>query len=210
VSKEVVMTEDEPQHLRVLIANERAERLERVAVVVVSLGHTVIARELNVDEVGQVTREERPDVALVGLGESSEHALEHISQIVHEAACPVIALLGTDDAAFVSEAAKRGVFGSITDGDGSQLQGAIDIALRRFAEYHNLEGAFGRRAVIERAKGILMERHSATDKIAFEMLRDHSQHTGRKLFDIAQAILDSHQLLSPTRVETTTGGARAR
>jgi AmiR/NasT family two-component response regulator len=160
------LTEGEPQHLRVLIANERAERLERVAVVVVSLGHTVIARELNVDEVGQVTREERPDVALVGLGESTEHALEHITQIVREAACPVIALLGSDDAAFVSEA-RRGVFGYITDGDGAHLQGAIDIALSRFAEYHNLEGAFGRRAVIERAKGILMERHGASDKAAF-------------------------------------------
>jgi AmiR/NasT family two-component response regulator len=210
VNEAKLITEREPQHLRVLIANERAERLERVAVVVVSLGHTVIARELNVDEVGQVTREERPDVALVGLGESSEHALEHISQIVREAACPVIALLGSDDANFVSEAARRGVFGYISDGDGTHLQGAIDIALSRFAEYHNLEGAFGRRAVIERAKGILMERHGANDSAAFEMLPDHSQHTGRKLFDIAQAILDSHQLLSPTRVvDTPTGGLRA-
>ena len=196
----------EKEHLRVLIANERAERLERVAIVVVSLGHTVIARELNVDQVGQVTREERPDVALVGLGESSEHALEHISLIVHEAACPVIALLNSDDATFVGEAAKRGVFGCITDGDESSLQGAIDIALRRFAEYHNLEGAFGRRAVIERAKGILMERHGAGDTAAFELLRDHSQHTGRKLFDIAQAVLDSHLLLSPPRIEAPTGG----
>jgi AmiR/NasT family two-component response regulator len=191
------VTEEEPQHLRVLIANERAERLERVAIVVVSLGHTVIARELNVGQVGLVTRQERPDVALVGLGESSEHALEHISQIVREAACPVIALLGTDDPAYVSEAAKRGVFGYITDGDGPQLQGAIDIALGRFAEYHRLEGAFGRRAVIERAKGILMERHGATDSTAFELLRDHSQHSGRKLFDVAQALLDSHLLLPP-------------
>jgi hypothetical protein len=47
VSEEEFMIEGESQHLRVLIANERAERLERVAVVVVSLGHTVIARELN-------------------------------------------------------------------------------------------------------------------------------------------------------------------
>ena len=199
------MTEDEPQHLRVLIANERAERLERFAVVVVALGHTVIARELNVDEVGQVTREERPDVALVGLGESSDHALEHISKIVHEASCPVIALLAADDPEFVAEAAKRGVFGYITDGDGAQLQGAIDIALRRFSEYHNLEGAFGRRAVIERAKGILMERHEVGDAAAFELLRDHSQHTGRKLFDVAQAVLDSHLLLPPTRVEPSAG-----
>ncbi len=185
------------QHLRILIANERAERLERVAMVVVAMGHTVIARELDVEEVGQVTREERPDVALVGLGESPEHALDHISRIVREAACPVIALLHTDDPAFVTEAAKRGIFAYITDGDPAEIQSAIDIVLRRFAEYHSLEGAFGRRAVIERAKGILMERHGVNDQRAFELLRDHSQHSGRKVFDIAQAVIDSHALLSP-------------
>jgi AmiR/NasT family two-component response regulator len=81
------------EQLRVLIANERPDRLERVAVIVAGLGHEVIARQLEVSEVGQVTREERPDVALVGLGASSEHALELISKIVHEAACPVITLL---------------------------------------------------------------------------------------------------------------------
>jgi AmiR/NasT family two-component response regulator len=190
------MTESEPQRLRVLIVNEAAERLELVAGLVESLGHTVIARELNVDQVGQATHEERPDVALVGLGASSEQALEQISQIVGEAACPVIALLGDGDAAFVSEAAKRGVFGYITEVDGPQLPGAIEIALRRFAEYHNLERAFGRRAVIERAKGILMERHGTTDAAAFKILRDHSQHTGRKLFDVARAVVDSHRLMA--------------
>ncbi|MEO5741657.1 MAG: ANTAR domain-containing protein [Vicinamibacterales bacterium] len=194
---------DGPQHLRVLIANERAERLERVAGIVMAMGHTVIARELNVAEVGQVTRAERPDVALVGLGDSVEHALDHISRIVREAACPVIALLATDDPAFVSEAAKRGIFAYITDGDPSEIQSAIDIVLRRFAEYHNLEGAFGLRSVIERAKGILMERHSLTDQRAFDLLRDHSQHNGRKVFDIAQAILDSHVLLSAPQTAAT-------
>jgi response regulator NasT len=191
------------QHLRILIANERAERLERVAMVVVAMGHTVIARELDVEEVGQVTREERPDVALVGLGESPEHALDHISRIVREAACPVIALLHTDDPAFVTEAAKRGIFAYITDGDPAEIQSAIDIVLRRFAEYHSLEGAFGRRAVIERAKGILMERHGVNDQRAFELLRDHSQHSGRKVFDIAQAVIDSHALLSPLPLGST-------
>lgn len=188
---------DKRQHLRILIANERADRLERVASIVIALGHTVIARELDVDEVGQVTREERPDVALVGLGESPEHALDHISQIVRQSACPVIALLKIDDPAFISEAAKRGIFAYITDGDPAEIQSAIDIVLHRFAEYHNLEGAFGRRAVIERAKGVLMERHTVSDQRAFELLRDHSQSTGRKVFDIAQALVDSHALLSP-------------
>ena len=191
--------EHEVQHLRILIANERAERLEIVARVVVEMGHTVIARELNIDEVGQVTRQERPDVALVGLGESSEHALDHISRIVREATCPVIALLNDDDAAFIREAADRGIFAYITDGDPEDFQSSIDIALKRFADYHNLEGAFGRRAVIERAKGILMERHALTDQQSFELLRAHSQRSGRKLYDLATAILDSHLLLAAPR-----------
>jgi AmiR/NasT family two-component response regulator len=185
------------EHLRVLIANERADRLERVSVIVARLGHKVIARELEVTEVGQVTREERPDVALVGLGASSDHALELIKGIVHEAACPVITLLEARDASFVHEAAKRGVFAYITDTDPEQLEGAIDIVLRRFAEFHNLQGAFGRRAVIEQAKGILMARHAINQERAFEMLRSHSQHNGRKVVDVAEAIVESHLLLMP-------------
>ena len=153
------MSSREIEHLRVLIANERRDRLELVVPIVASLGHEVIAREIEVDDVGAVTARERPDVALVGLGASSEHALVLIERIVHEAACPVIVLIHAPDPEFVREASKRGVFAYITDGDAATLQNNIDIVLRRFAEFHDLEGAFGRRATIERAKGILMERH---------------------------------------------------
>jgi AmiR/NasT family two-component response regulator len=188
---------DETQHLRVLIANERRDRLEVLAQVVSGLGHEVIARSVDVREVGSVTARERPDVALVGLGLSSEHALTLIAEIVREAHCPVIALLSTKDPAYVREAAKRGVFAYIVDTTPEELQSAIDVTLQRFTEYHNLQGAFGRRAVIEQAKGILMARHSLNSDQAFEMLRDHSQHNGRRLADVAAAIVDSHLLLLP-------------
>jgi AmiR/NasT family two-component response regulator len=189
------LVENEQHHLRVLIANERRDRLELLAQVVSGLGHEVIAREIYVKEVGAVTERERPDVALVGLGLSSEHALELITEIVREASCPVIALLSAKDPAYVHEAAKRGVFAYIVDGDAAELQSAIDITLQRFTEYQSLQGAFGRRALIEQAKGILMERHAVDADGAFELLRDHSQHNGRKLVDVAQAIVDSHLLL---------------
>ncbi|MDX6495078.1 MAG: two-component system, response regulator PdtaR [Gaiellales bacterium] len=185
----------EHQHLRVLIANQRSDRLDYVTKVVVSLGHEVVARSLEVGEVATVTGLERPDVALVGLGDSSEHALELIGEIVRQAACPVITLLETEDHAFVSEAAKRGVFAYITDTNPQQLQDSIEIVLRRFAEFQNLEGAFGRRATIERAKGILMERHSIDEQVAFEMLRTHARSGNRKLVDIAAAVVDGHRLL---------------
>jgi hypothetical protein len=46
------MSHRETEHLRVLIANERRERLSLVASIVAALGHEVIAREIEVDEVG--------------------------------------------------------------------------------------------------------------------------------------------------------------
>jgi AmiR/NasT family two-component response regulator len=120
-----------------------------------------------------VTAKERPDVALVGLGDSSDHGLMLIEKIVHESACPVIVLIHAPDPAFVKEASKRGVFAYITDANAKDWLSSIDIVLRRFTEYHDLEGAFGHRALTERAKGILMERHSVDEPAAFEMLRDH-------------------------------------
>jgi len=189
------VTYRETDHLRVLIANERTDHLALVAQIVAALGHEVIAGEIDVEDVGAVTARERPDVALVGLGESSEHALGLIEKIVQEAACPVIVLLHAPDPIFVKEASKRGAFAYLTDAEATDWQSSIDIAVRRFAEYQDLEGAFGRRAVAERAKGILMERHSVDERAAFEMLREHARSTNRKLIHVSLAVVDGHRLL---------------
>jgi response regulator NasT len=191
------MAENEIQHLRVLIANERRDRLELLADVVAGLGHEVIAREIDVKAVAAVTEREHPDVALVGLGLSSAHALELIEQIVQESSCPVIALLSAEDPTYVREAARRGVFAYLVDTTPEELQGAIDVTLQRFGEYQRLQGAFGRRTVIEQAKGILMAVHAIDADDAFALLRTHSQRSGRKLVDVANAVVDSHRLLVP-------------
>jgi response regulator NasT len=191
--------------LRVLIADERQDRLKVLADLVARLGHEVIASEIEIRKAGAATARERPDVALVVLGTSSEHALELIGEIVHEAACPVIALLSEKDPAYVREAAKRGVFAYIVDTDSEELQSAIEITLQRFSEFDNLQGAFGRRAVIEQAKGILMASHMIDQEKAFEMLRSHSQHNGRKLIDVAEAVVESHLLLLPQASPTAVG-----
>jgi response regulator NasT len=194
---EAQQPDDESRQLRVLIANEKRDRLALLAKVVTGLGHEVIAREIDVKEVGAVTARERPDVALVGLGLSSQHALDLIAEIVREASCPVIALLSAVDPAYLHEAAKRGIFAYILHDDPMELTSAIDITLQRFAEYQSLQGAFGRRAVIELAKGILMARRGVNADRAFELLRDHSQRSGRKLAEVAEAVVESHLLLLP-------------
>jgi response regulator NasT len=181
----------------VLIANERGDRLESITAIVEGLGHEIVGRGLGIGDIGPLSRSTGAEVALVGLGLDSAHALDQIAALVQEAACPVIALLAVADPSYVSEAAKRGVFAYVVldDDDRGELQSALDITLRRFAEFQNLQGAFGRRAVIEQAKGILMERNQIDADAAFALLKSHSQETGRKLVDVAQAITQTHRLL---------------
>jgi DNA-binding NarL/FixJ family response regulator len=100
-SHDRAMAENGITHLRVLIANERHGRLALLAEVVSGLGHDVIADSIDVEKVGAMTAREHPDVALVGLGLSSEHALDLIAKIVREASCPVIALLSAKEPAYV-------------------------------------------------------------------------------------------------------------
>ena len=195
----------EPEHrLQVLIANERDDRLETITAIVEGLGHEIVGKRVEITEIGPLSRSTGAEVALVGLGLDSEHALEQISAIVHEAACLVIALLDVKDPSYVQEAAKRGVFAYVVlEGESGELQSALDITLRRFAEFQNLQGAFGRRAIIEQAKGILMERNGIDAEAAFALLRSNSQQTGRKLIDVATAVTRTHQLLSSTRQADT-------
>jgi response regulator NasT len=179
----------------VLIADEAHDHLMALKQDVERLGHEVVASVLEVRNVAAITRQTLPDIALVTLGNSPSHALDLIGEIVQETACPVIALLATDDAQFIREAARRGVFASIVDKSDEDLQGAIDVTLQRFNEYQNLKGAFGRRALIEQAKGILMGRNGITADEAFARLRERSQASGRKLGEIADALIESHMLL---------------
>ena len=182
--------------LRVLVCDGPGARLDDVSRTVGALGHEVMARESSLPEVARITANEDPDVAFVIVHDETADALQMIDQIVHEATCPVIAVLDVQDRAFILEAARRGIFAYIShSGDRAEMQSAIDIVLQRFSEYHALEGAFGRRAVTERAKGVLMERHGIEEQAAFKMLRDQARRSNRKVVDIAEAVLTSRSML---------------
>jgi AmiR/NasT family two-component response regulator len=183
--------------LRVLVADEDPEALDRLAALLQELGHTVCAYAVKVSEVPERVVTDDPDISIVVLHQDDDHALALIEEICAYASGPVIALTLDDDPDFIARAADRGIAAQAKPDEPDAVQSAIEVALRRHAEIERLEakvdqleGALARRAVIERAKGILMERHGIDDRTAFERLRTRARTDRRRVVDVALAVAD--------------------
>jgi AmiR/NasT family two-component response regulator len=181
--------------LRVLVADEDTQALDSAATIVKSLGHEVVARATSPDGVAAVIAEDQPDIAMVKLHSDDDHALELIEELIDVGGCPVVALLDREDPEFISRAAERGIIAYAQPVDEESVKSSLEIAVRRFAELSELgdavgqlENAIARRATIERAKGILMERHGVSDKEAFEMLRSEARSNNRRVYDVASEV----------------------
>jgi response regulator NasT len=189
-------------NLRVLIADENESALRELHEVLAGLGHEVTPYAVSVREALELITKEDPQVAIVVVHNDDDHALALIGEAVEYASGPVIAQMPDADVEFLSRAAERGISAYVDSMDPQSVQGAIEIAVRRHREARQLhdkvgqlEGALERRGVIERAKGILMERHSVGEREAFELLRDHARTSGKRVVDVAQSVLDGHALL---------------
>ena len=194
------------RNLRVLIADENKTALEQLHRVLAELGHEVTPYAVSVSEAAELIAREDPQVAIVVMHHDDEHALALIGEAVEFASGPVIAQLPDADVDFLSRAAERGISAYVESMDPESIQGAIEVAVRRYREasrlnekVSQLESALDRRSVIERAKGILMERHSVDERQAFELLRDQARSAGRRVVDVAKAVLEGHALLPRQR-----------
>jgi AmiR/NasT family two-component response regulator len=196
------------RNLRVLIADENEQALRRLHAVLEDLGHEVLAYAVSVQEAIDLIAREDPELAIVVVHRDDEHALALIGEAVEFASGPVIAQLPDADVEFVTRAAEAGISAYVESMDAEAIQAAIEVAVRRYREANllhekveQLEGALARRSVIERAKGVLMERHQVGEREAFELLREHARSGGRRVVEVAQAVIEGHALLPKTPPE---------
>jgi AmiR/NasT family two-component response regulator len=192
--------------LKVLLADEDEGALRVTAGLLRELGHEVTAMAIGVQEAADTIASDDPDASIVVVYEDDTQALDLIEEISEYARGPVIAILEKEDPQFVAEAAKRGISAYAREGRPDSIQAAIEIAMRRHEEkrklveqIQRLESALERRALIERAKGILMERHNVSEREAFDLLRDHARSRNRTVVDVAASVTEGHALLPKTR-----------
>ncbi|HVH05562.1 MAG TPA: ANTAR domain-containing protein [Myxococcota bacterium] len=192
--------------MKVLLADQDEGALRIAAALVRDLGHEVTELAVGVEEAAEVIARDDPDLSIVVVYEDDSYALDLIEEIAEYARGPVIAMVAKEEPEFVSAAAKRGIYAYAREGMADSIQSAIEVAVRRHAEkrelaehVERLETALERRALIERAKGILMERHNIGEREAFDRLRDHARSRNRTVVDVSASVAEGHALLPKAR-----------
>jgi response regulator NasT len=146
-----------------------------------------------------------PDVILIDLENPSRDTLEQMFQVSRWAERPIAMFVDKSDSDAVQAAIDAGVSAYVVDGlRRERIKPVLDVTISRFNAFHRLQqelnearSALADRKLIERAKQILIERHGLTENDAYALLRRKAMDQGRKIADIASALVTAADLLLP-------------
>lgn len=190
------------ESLAVVVADDDPEALEAAARLVEAAGHRVVARESDAAEVVSAISRHGAQLAVIAVHENTERVLRLVETINDTAACRTVLLFDDEDTQLVRDALDRGLDAYAGRTTPAALNAAIALARRRFAELEahgrqirNLKAGAQRRALLERAKGVIMERHDVDERGAYELLRSHARDTRTSLAEVADAVVRARALL---------------
>ena len=160
-------------------------------------GFEVVAEARDGQEAVELAALHAPDLAVMDVKMPELDGIDAARQMLEQRQIPIVMLTAFSEAALVGRAVDAGVFGYLVKPfRESDLLPAIEAARARHAELQalrdeagSLRDALEARKLIERAKGLLMEKDGLSEAEAFARLRGASQQTGRPLREVAEAIL---------------------
>jgi len=160
-------------------------------------GYEVVAEARDGEEAVALAREHNPDLAVMDVKMPRLDGIEAARRMLEERPIPIVMLTAFDQRELVERAAEAGVYGYLVKPFREQdVVPAIELAKARYEELQavradadSLAQALADRKVIERAKGLLMEREKLSEADAFARLRKASQVSGRPLRVIAEAVI---------------------
>jgi len=187
----IVVVEDDPT-----IREFLRDALEK------ELGHQVVGEASTGTDMVKTVLELDPDVVLFDIHLPVQDGFEGLRQIYEERIVAAVAITADRDQELVRRALEEHVLAYLVKPiDARQLGPALQVAWARFQELHNLttENASLRqnlqnRKIIERAKGILMKRNRWSEAEAFRRIQRAAMNMRKPMIDLAQAILDGHDV----------------
>lgn len=179
-----------------IIDDNASERLVLKGLVQDS-GYNIIAEGSNGAEAVEICRLRSPDLVIMDVKMPVKEGIEAALEISQTCPTPVILLTARDDEDTIRRAAEAGVMGYLVKPvRQEELAPAIELAAVRFQEFRalrdeniELKGALNARKLIEKAKGLLMEREKLTEAEAFARIRKISMDKRKSMTEIAEVII---------------------
>lgn len=189
--------------MRIAIVDESAVRAAVIEEGLVASGLTDIV--IFTERVGLVAKLEAlsPDVVLIDLGNPQRDELEEMFAISRALARPIAMFVDRTDDASIEAAIEAGVSAYVIDGlKAERIRSVLDVAIKRFnafsrlrAELDEARGALAERKTVDAAKALLMKKLGIDEPTAYAALRKAAMDSGRKIFDVADALLTADRLM---------------
>ena len=157
---------------------------------------------------GFVAKIERmaPDVVLMDLGSPSRDTLEEMLAVSRALARPIAMFVDQSDDHMIGAAIDAGISAYVVDGlRKERVKPILDLAIRRFNAFAKMQteldearSALADRKTVDHAKSLLMKSRKLSEPEAYALLRTTAMNQGRKIVEVAEALITAHSLLGGT------------
>ena len=186
---------------RIVIAEDEASPRMDLREMLENLGYLVVGEAGDGVSAVNLARELRPDLVVMDIKMPEMDGIAAARALTEERISPVLLVTAYSHRELVDNAKDAGVLAYVAKPFGeAQLVPAVEVALARFREFRALEKELGdtrsaleTRKIVERAKGVLMDKHGLREDEAFRRIQKLSMDTRNSMRAVAEAILLARQ-----------------
>jgi len=190
------------ERTRVIVADDESLIRMDLREMLTNLGYLVVGEVADGRSAVNQARELRPDVGVMDIKMPDMDGIEAAKILTEERVAPVVLLSAYSQRELVERAREAGVVAYLVKPyREEELAPAIEVALARFAEFKDLEKqvadlqqALETRKLVDRAKGILMDKQGLTEAEAFRKIQKMSMDNRKAMKEVAEAIILAHQV----------------
>ncbi len=166
------------------------------------MGHTVVGEAADGQKALELARSLKPDVVIMDIKMPVMDGLDAAKIVADEKIAPVVLLTAYSQKDLIERAKEAGVYAYLVKPfQESDLLPAIEIAISRYLEQQDLETTLGdleqkleTRKIVDRAKGILMDKYKLSEAEAFRRIQQQSMNQRRSMKEIAEALIIAHDI----------------
>ena len=189
--------------LRVLLIDRSPGRAAILEQALKDAGYVVAAKLTGVVDLYNEVERIEPDVIIIDLESPDRDTLEQMREISRDRPKPVVMFADDDDSDTIRQAVKAGVSAYVVDGlAGKRVKPLMEVAIARFREYQALreelaeaKSTLAERKLVDKAKGLLMQRRGMSEDEAYKALRKMAMDSNKRIAEVAENLLAVADLL---------------